>query len=527
MHVLQNAVGVVRYIYTEVFLIHCIPGIGQFLYCEGAADKLLFQFIAYHNVQWVGQLVRIHADKARLCLVDCPVQFLALYAGKLLREQPHKLRPEEGQKLPAASDKVFKQAALAFVYAHDAAAGKYGIPQPRRNMPLVQRMAALVDNAVHTGDHAVLIVVGGYADVLIVELRGERMLGLAQHAVIRAKAHDLHHIGGKLPLLRNGPALVQEIRPHRLAALLYFVQQRNDCIPQRSKKRISLLDVHSPFVVVKPDVIRRLFRRHVSGVPLAYLDNPLQPRRKNRKIACRLGTAPGIHAFGKCLAVLLKFPCRDIDIALTQPLQLPQLRSGLRIPAARIFCLCGIHKLAKLGAGKQTIPLHAQNTDGLAAPLPALARRCGCIVDIDQRKCVIIGVKLLFNFPNPCNGVCGFFHFYSIPPDSLNLLKPFLPLGYLQPQAQTIQCKHSISHCWPSSRRVDMAKSGNFARCKKRRIALSPKAQKPPPGISHPAEAFIYTVFIDFNLPFPYSAAAAVSPKAHRPLHKRKAPHSQ
>ena len=56
-----------------------------------------------------------------------------------------------------------------------------------------------------------LVVVGGDADVLIIEFQREGMLGLAQTTVTAVESHHLHQIVGKGFLLCFRVLLMQEI----------------------------------------------------------------------------------------------------------------------------------------------------------------------------------------------------------------------------------------------------------------------------------------------------------------------------
>ena len=102
-----------------------------------------------------------------------------------------------------------------------------------------------------------LVVVGGDADVLIIEFQREGVLGLAQTTVAAVESHHLHQIVGKGFLLCRRVLLMQEaVVDLRLFADL--PDERHKPFPQRLKKAIQLLHIHTALVLVQQSVIGSL-----------------------------------------------------------------------------------------------------------------------------------------------------------------------------------------------------------------------------------------------------------------------------
>ena len=57
---------------------------------------------------------------------------------------------------------------------------------------LIQRMTSFMNNGIHAACDAVLIIMSGYADVVLVIICGEWMLDLSDNAVVGIDAHYLH-----------------------------------------------------------------------------------------------------------------------------------------------------------------------------------------------------------------------------------------------------------------------------------------------------------------------------------------------
>ena len=124
--------------------------------------------------------------------------------------------------------------------AHGDAAGQAGVLQVVPDAQLIQGMAALVEDGVHGGRHIVQVVVGGDADVLVVELQRKGVLRLPQPAVAAVDAHDLHDIVGK-SLLPVGRVFQMQEAVIDLRLFPDGPDQRHDALPQRIEEGVQLL----------------------------------------------------------------------------------------------------------------------------------------------------------------------------------------------------------------------------------------------------------------------------------------------
>ena len=148
MAVLQNAVFVVRHVDAEVFLVKAVPLARQVVYLELAVHHALFELVAHHDVQAVGDLVGLGADEGRLRLIDGAVEFLRRVARKL-GEELAELREHEAREGARAAEQIFIETALALVDAHGDTAVEHRIGEIIRAAGVIERVAALVDNGEH------------------------------------------------------------------------------------------------------------------------------------------------------------------------------------------------------------------------------------------------------------------------------------------------------------------------------------------------------------------------------------------
>ena len=205
----------------------------------------------------VGQLIGLDADEAGLGFVDRAVELLRADAAQLPGEERLHLGIDRLHKGPRPADEVLVEPGLALVDAHGDAAREAGILQIVPDAQLIQGVAALMEDGVHGGRHVVLVVVGGDADVLIIEFQREGVLGLAQTAVTAVESHHLHQIVGKGFLLCRRVLLMQEtVVDLRLFADL--PDERHKPVPQRLKKAVQLLHIHAALVLVQQSVIGSL-----------------------------------------------------------------------------------------------------------------------------------------------------------------------------------------------------------------------------------------------------------------------------
>ena len=114
MAVLQNAVLVVRHVDAEVLLVKSVPFARQVVYLEFAVHHALFQLIAHHDVQAVGDLVGLGADERGLGLVDSTIEFLRRVARER-GEELAELRENKTREGAGAAEQVLIEAALGLV----------------------------------------------------------------------------------------------------------------------------------------------------------------------------------------------------------------------------------------------------------------------------------------------------------------------------------------------------------------------------------------------------------------------------
>ena len=175
----------------------------------------LFELVAHHDVQAVGDLVGLGADEGRLRLIDGAVEFLRRVAAQL-GEQLAELREHEARESARAAEQVFIETALALVDAHGDTAVEHRIGEIIRAAGIVERVAALVDNGEHGGSKVALKIVRRDALVKVrTERRRKRMLGRGQADMVQIEAHRAHQVVGKLRLLLLGKMAVQ----HRVIEL--------------------------------------------------------------------------------------------------------------------------------------------------------------------------------------------------------------------------------------------------------------------------------------------------------------------
>ena len=179
----------------------------------------LFELVAHHDVQAVGDLVGLGADEGRLRLIDGAVEFLRRVAAQL-GEQLAELREHEAREGARAAEQIFIETALALVDAHGDTAVEHRIGEIIRAAGVIERVAALVDNGEHRGGKILLQIVRRDALVKVrTERCRKRMLGRGQADMVQIEAHRAHQVVGKLRLLLLGKMAMQ----HRIVDLRLFL----------------------------------------------------------------------------------------------------------------------------------------------------------------------------------------------------------------------------------------------------------------------------------------------------------------
>ena len=291
--VLQNAVLVVRHVDAEVLLVKSVPFARQVVYLEFAVHHALFQLIAHHDVQAVGDLVGLGADERGLGLVDSTVEFLR----RVARERGEKLaelRENEAREGVGAAEQILIETALALVDAHGNAAVEHRVGKLVRAAGIVERVAALVDDGEHGGSKVIGKIVRRDALVEVrAEGRGEGMLGRRKADMVEIQPHRAHKIAGERVLRRLGEAAVQ----HRVVELrlrLDLLEKRHDVLAQRCKKLVALRHRQPVLILAEPVVVGVFFRRAVVREADVRLEDLFKHRLEERKVARLLRAVPDV-----------------------------------------------------------------------------------------------------------------------------------------------------------------------------------------------------------------------------------------
>ena len=388
MAVLEASLPVAGNIHAQIFLVQPLPLRRNVFDRQRPTDQLLFDLVAHHDVQAVGQLVGFGTDERRLRLVDGAVEHGFVHIRQLLREQLLQLRENGMDKGGTSADDVLIEPALALVNAHGHAAGQGGIIVAVVRPQLVQGVAALVDNGEHGGNQIVLEIMGGDAHILVIEIGGVGMLRLGNTAVGAVNAHDLHEIIGELSLNLHGIMAENESIVHLLRRP-DFLDQGDDGLPELGEEGVQCLNVHSFLVLVQKRVVGRHFRVIIPGELPVIIHDLFQIGGKGGKIILQLCLVP--YAFGVVNQhgignVFLRRDTANLVVALAQNLHLPLCLGtqflGVGFQIAQKLVILIVHQ--------QIIGNLGHDLHGLAPSLPGIAGRGGGGVQIQNAQGVVI-----------------------------------------------------------------------------------------------------------------------------------------
>ena len=126
MRILQTAARVVGNGNAQILVHKTIPKRGDVLGRGLAGKQHALDLVAHHNMQWVGELVRLGADQRRLRDVHGAVERILVHATVDLGRVAAQHFEQRSHKGAAAAHGVLKEAALALVDAHGGAALQAG-----------------------------------------------------------------------------------------------------------------------------------------------------------------------------------------------------------------------------------------------------------------------------------------------------------------------------------------------------------------------------------------------------------------
>ena len=221
------------------------------------------------------------------------------------------------------------------------------------------------------------------------------MLRFTNGAVAPVDGHQLHQIVGEGPLLRNGELLMEEGIVHWRAFGLNPVNQRSQLLPKGGEEPIQLRLFQSPLILVQADVIGIPGRIEVSGKPALGFYDLLQAGSEGGEIVVPLGPMPDGIRLVEQLGVLNVFRLRHLADPLVFPVEHFHLTVLQRGELSAVLPKEG-QQPAYLGIGKYLIGQPAERAQSFAPAPPAVLRRGGHRVAVDQPDGVLIGVTGLF-----------------------------------------------------------------------------------------------------------------------------------
>ena len=115
MCVLQNTLGIIGHIHSQVFLVQPVPLCRQIIHGKTLVKNLFLHLIANQDMERIGQFVCLRPDQAGASHIDCTVKVLSYYTLHLLWEQLFHLREDQLAKSLASADIVLPKPGLGFV----------------------------------------------------------------------------------------------------------------------------------------------------------------------------------------------------------------------------------------------------------------------------------------------------------------------------------------------------------------------------------------------------------------------------
>ena len=406
MGILQHALGVVGHVHAQILLVEPVPGLGQVLDLQGAGDQLLLQLVPDHDVEGVGELVRLRADEAGLALVDGQVEVVGGDVLERLGPQLLDVGQDVGEEGFAAADDVLIEPALGLVDAHAGAAAQGGVLDVVADVQLVEGVAPLVDDGVHAGGESLLVIVGGDAHVVLGEVGGEGVLHLADVAVVPVDGHDLHEPVGELALLGEGEPGAEEAVVHHGSLLHHGLHHGQQLLSEEREELIQGGHGEPLLVHVEEHIVGGLGAVPVPGELAGIVHQRLEMGREEGEIVGHLGGVPGVG--GGVLGHLIGHVLLHGD--LLGPLHV--LVELLGLPAGDVVHLLLVlqdllHPGLQVRAGGELVHLLGKDRVGHPQVLRPALGHGGLGIVVEDAESVAVGVhfaQMLLEFAD------GLFH---------------------------------------------------------------------------------------------------------------------
>ena len=260
MNVLQATLDIVGRTDPQPLLHPGIPRLRQVAHGELAAQQLLLQLVAQHDVQRIRELVGVDANEAAPHPGEMPIDAVDVPLRSAHTEMLRQQRLHVAHERPAAAHDHFDEQRLALLESHAAVAADRLILPILRQPEVVHRMARLVQRAEQARKDVIRVEARGHADVPG-HAFGERMLAFVQTAAVEGKADRLHDLHDQRALLaRREFAGERQERP----AVLHgdrLANERGQAAGERLEHRIDVRGGQARAELVDQRVIGREVQR--------------------------------------------------------------------------------------------------------------------------------------------------------------------------------------------------------------------------------------------------------------------------
>ena len=240
MHVLQHAQSVVGRGDSEVFGEFFIPVAGKVFDLQTAVDKFLFYFVTKHDVQRIGEFVRLRTHKTAFGAVDEVYKLffrnLAELHGEVLLQVFVMHFPES----VAAPYHVFVETGLTFVHAQTCSAAAQRAVERPVALLFVKGVSRFVNYRIDCRHNVVFVIVVGDSHVVGAETACEGVFAFLHYSTGFVETHDVTQVLAKTFL----PLFVAQLRcpiGYRRRICGHFFYQRYKFFFQQSKKFVVLL----------------------------------------------------------------------------------------------------------------------------------------------------------------------------------------------------------------------------------------------------------------------------------------------